>query len=228
VLVLQGEGIRFGLVVDSVLNAEEIVVKPLHKALSRLPVFSGATILGNGRISLILDVVGLGHDAGLAEVGQAATSDHRGDVAADHSSDEYLVCEVEHERRVAVPLLDIERLEEVSLEDVETTCDRPVVQYRGQVMPLLQLGNSGLSNLGADGTLRIVVYRSGSKHVGLAVKRILDVWPADQAVDDSQRRQGISGCTVIQQQVTDVIDIRDLARLAGIALASTPTTEAAP
>ncbi len=225
VLVLQAEGMRFGLVVDSVLNAEEIVVKPLHKALSRLPVFSGATILGNGRISLILDVLGLGQNASLGSAGQAVVAESSEPPEPVQQVDEYLVCELENARRVAVPLLDIERLEEFAMDNVETTCDRPVVRYRGQVMPLLQLGNSGLPTLGADGNLRVVVYRSRNKHVGLAVKRILDVWPAEQAVDISQRRQGISGCAVIQEQVTDVIDIRDLARLAGVAL--DPTTEVA-
>jgi two-component system chemotaxis sensor kinase CheA len=224
ILVLQAEGTRFGLVVDSVLNAEEIVVKPLHKALSRLPVFSGATILGNGRIALILDVVGLGHSAGLVTPGEAIVTQPEPEAEPVHQFEEYLVCELEGERRVAVPLLEIERLEEVQIRDVESTGDQPVMQYRGRVMPLLHLGGAGLSQLGADGQLRIVVYRNRHRHVGLAVKRILDVWPAEQALDDSQRRHGILGCTVIQQQVTDVIDIQELARAAGIQLNSVPST----
>ncbi len=228
VLVLQAEGQRFGLVVDSVLTAEEIVVKPLHKALSRLPVFSGATILGSGRISMILDVAGLGQNVGVVNTDHAITTETEDTSNADNPFSEYLACELAGGRRVAVPLLDIERLEEFPLSSVETTCDRPVLRYRGQVMPLLQLEPERLSTSIANGLMQIVVHRAGNKHVGLVVQRILDISPAEQALDVSQRRAGICGCTVIQQRVTDVVDIRDLARAAGVPMDSSFAVEAAP
>jgi two-component system chemotaxis sensor kinase CheA len=227
ILVLQAEGMRFGLVVDAVLNAEEIVVKPLHKALSRLPVFSGATILGNGRISLILDIVGLGQHAQLSTAGQAIISEPEPETEPANQYGEYLVCVLEDDRRIAMPVMEIERLEEVRTDEVELAGDQPVIQYRGQVMPLLLVGESELSALGAEGLLRIVVYRRGQKHLGLAVKRILDVWPGEQSLDDARRRPGIRGCTVIRDRVTDVIDTDHLARLAGVASSSTSSGETA-
>ena len=50
---------RFGLVVDRLIGQEEIVIKSLGNYLSNIPGISGATIMGDGRITLIVDVAGL-------------------------------------------------------------------------------------------------------------------------------------------------------------------------
>ena len=133
---------------------------------------------------------------------------------------------VQDDRRAAIPLGEIERLEEVRLDDVETTGSQPVIQYRGQVMSLLRSGDCSLSALGSDGLLRIVVKRIGHKYVGLTVRRILDVWRAEQALDASQSRPGVRGITVLQRQITDVIDIDQLAQMAGVVPDVTPAETA--
>ncbi|MCA9465506.1 MAG: chemotaxis protein CheA, partial [Nitrospira sp.] len=76
IVVLQADGQRFGLVVDEINDTEEIVVKPLSKQLKGIPVFAGATIMGDGRVALILDVLGLANRAGMAiPQGDASRSD---------------------------------------------------------------------------------------------------------------------------------------------------------
>ena len=59
VVVLQIGDARFGLVVDQVRGREEVVIKPLPRALRGLPGYAGATLIGDGRLALILDVDGL-------------------------------------------------------------------------------------------------------------------------------------------------------------------------
>lgn len=59
IVVLQAGEARFGLVVDQVRGREEVVIKPLPKALRGLRGYAGATLIGDGRMSLILDVDGL-------------------------------------------------------------------------------------------------------------------------------------------------------------------------
>ena len=55
IAVLDADGRRFGLVVDGLADPEEIVVKPLLAALKGIGLYSGATVLGNGDLALILD-----------------------------------------------------------------------------------------------------------------------------------------------------------------------------
>ena len=59
IVVLQAGEARFGLVVDQVRGREEVVIKPLPKALRGLAGYAGATLIGDGRMALILDVDGL-------------------------------------------------------------------------------------------------------------------------------------------------------------------------
>jgi len=58
VVLQQGES-RFGLIVDQVRGREEVVIKPLPRSLRGLPGYAGATLIGDGRLALILDVDGL-------------------------------------------------------------------------------------------------------------------------------------------------------------------------
>src|SRR5579885_3799782 len=65
IVVLRVEDHQFGLVVDSIHDTQEIVVKPLGRQLKGLSVYSGATIMGDGRVALILDVLGIGQRSGV-------------------------------------------------------------------------------------------------------------------------------------------------------------------
>ena len=59
IVVLQADERQFGLVVDEINDTEEIVVKPLGKLFKGLTTFAGATIMGDGRVALILDLGGV-------------------------------------------------------------------------------------------------------------------------------------------------------------------------
>ncbi len=65
-MVLQADDRQFGLVVDEINDTEEIVVKPLGKQLKGISCFAGATIMGDGKVALILDILGLAQLASLA------------------------------------------------------------------------------------------------------------------------------------------------------------------
>src|SRR5262249_44379223 len=131
---------QFGLVVDRINDSQEIVVKPLWKHLKSLACFAGATVMGDGHVALILDVFGLAQRAG-------AISDQQGWAvtetlpAAPRPAERPSVLLVEgHDRgRMAIPLDKVARLEEFPRAQVERLADRHVVQYCGQIMPLLDV-----------------------------------------------------------------------------------------
>jgi two-component system chemotaxis sensor kinase CheA len=212
VAVLQAEGRRFGLVVDRVLNTEEVVVKPLTSRFKDIGVYAGATLLGDGQVALILDVASLAKRSQLAQSGDR---DRDGAAPAQRVAagpvDRLLIAGV-GQRRVAIPLDMVTRLEEFPAERIERVGAREVVQYREQILPVLRLSNllGGWSDGAEDtGTVPVVVYTEGDRSVALAVEKILDI--VEDTLDASRRDfgdDGLLGSAVIQQRVTELLDVR--------------------
>jgi two-component system chemotaxis sensor kinase CheA len=153
IAVLESEGLRFGLVVDNLRAPEEIVVKPLSGGLGDIGVFSGATVLGNGMLAMILDVAAIGAMAGVrpaAESPAMADADtEQGKVArSDQTGIEPQRALVIYESRkagtgqgaphawMAIPLGAVERIERVPLRSIEYAGGSAVLQYGGKLLPL--------------------------------------------------------------------------------------------
>lgn len=211
IVVLHADDRTFGLVVDGVNDTEEIVVKPLGQQVKGIAEFAGATIMGDGRVALILDVLGLAQRAQVvSEVREGARRESRS-VAATDAQDKQtlLVCSLGANRRAAIPLSSVSRLEEFATGDVESAGPYDVVQYRGKILPLLPLSNA----LGAHGTLatgqklQVVVYSERGRSVGLVVDRVLDIVEEAVTLDRATTREGLLGAAIIQQRVTDVLDM---------------------
>ena len=139
--VLQADDISFGLVVEQVYNAQEIVIKNLDGVLKNIKVFSGGTIMGDGEIVLILDVIGLAQNA-LMIASEDSQDELIGSVASSKDEDKsqvMLIVSLSKKHRVAIRLLDVTRLEEEKKYAIETTGKGSVVQYRGEIMPLINI-----------------------------------------------------------------------------------------
>src|SRR5690606_38339032 len=196
--------------VDQVTDTAEIVVKPLGRLLKQAVAFSGATIMGDGRVALILDVIGL---AERAEVSSAA-SDRVDAVDAGTEA----VCGAEPmllvgigDRRFVLPLATVSRLEELPAAAVRSAGDREVLHYRGEILPLVDLGRElGVRAAPRGEQLSVLVCTTATGGLGLVVDEIHDI--ADQRLDVSERtaRSGIRGTTVIRDEVTDVLDLEAL------------------
>jgi two-component system chemotaxis sensor kinase CheA len=211
IVILRADNRPFGLIVDEVNDTEEIVVKPLGKQLKSIDVYAGATIMGDGKVALILDGLGLASQANLLSeeirTAEAASAESWGD-SGDLRT--LLVFRVGESRRVALPLDAVARLEEFEAETVERTGKRNVVQYRGALMPLISLAEElgePAPELSGDRKVQVVVYGTGQRNVGLVVEEILDIVDQRFTVDDASRGSGILGATVIHGKVTDLLDL---------------------
>ncbi|MGE0443292.1 MAG: chemotaxis protein CheW [Gemmatimonadales bacterium] len=221
IVVLQADGVTFGLVVDEINDTEEIVVKPLGKQLKGIAAFAGATILGDGRVALILDVNGLAQQAGVA-------TSHKdrpmvtNDAGANGGNERVtLLLFRVGDRRLAVPLSAIARLEEFPRSTIEHSGSRQVVQYREEIMPLVSLetmlgGFGGSAEADGPEMCQVVVYTRDGRSVGLVVDQILDI--VEQHLNVERRgRQGIlAGSAVIQDKVTDLLDLAAAVEQAGL------------
>jgi two-component system chemotaxis sensor kinase CheA len=223
-LVLQAEGRQFGLVVDEILDTEEIVVKPLGKELKGLAVYAGATIMGDGRVALILDVIGLARRVGLLNEHLSGTefqAESRG--ASVSSRQSLLLVGVGQGKLAVIPLASVARLEEFALESVERAGNTNVVQYRGEIMPLVDVVQ-GLNGAGSSGdaasagdTRRVVVYALDGRNYGLVVERVVDILECEVKLHRAKNQPGILGSAVVQKRVTDFLDVPALVAASGVA-----------
>jgi two-component system, chemotaxis family, sensor kinase CheA len=213
ILVLQAEGRRFGLVVDRVLNTEEIVVKPLSRQLKCIGMYAGATILGDGRVALILDVRALARRAHVLRDGDStADAAELASVAAAHDGPEPLLVVAVGERRLGVPLSMVTRLEEIPTARVERVGRRELVQYRGRLLPLARLSElldarSQVGDDALDGPLKVIVYTQGRRSVGLVVDGVVDIATEAPKSRGDASAFGVSGVAVVQDRVTELLDM---------------------
>ena len=205
--VLEAEGCRYGLVVDDLLSPEEIVVKPLSPVLREIGLFSGATVLGNGTLALILDVGATAARAGVKPVEQEIELTGREREVEDAASESFLIFEDVRRERTALPLDVVERIESVPLNRIEYAGGRPLLQYRGELLPLEDRGEV-LAELAAGGGERLATVlicgaaARGGRRCGMVVRQVLDV-SQGTALD---RDNGPSGMdlALVKEKVTVV------------------------
>ncbi len=218
IVVLQAEDRQFGLVVDRVNDTQEIVVKPLGKQMKGLNCYAGATIMGDGHVALILDVMGVAQRSGVLAEGRG--SGRNEDKAATEplleSRNSMLLFRAGEFDRLAVPLSLVARLEEIPRERLEHAAGRPVVQYRGQLLPLVGLADQlgGCSQQNTELPVQVIVFADGDNRIGMMVDEIVDIVEDDIVIRRASNRSGILGSAVIGNQVTDVLDLQSVIRSA--------------
>ena len=216
IVVLQADERQFGLVVEGVRDTEEIVVKPLSQQLKGIPAFSGATIMGDGKVALILDVMGLAQSARVVtQTRQRARleSSEKGD-GKETDKQTLLLFGIGEKGRMAIPLSMVARLEEFKQADIEKSGDQDVVQYRGEIMPLIYLSKifNGDGNYAEKETLQAVVYTKNGRSVALVADKILDIVEESITIKRASNRKGTLGTMVVQNLVTDLLDAEGIVR----------------
>jgi two-component system chemotaxis sensor kinase CheA len=215
-VVLQAGHCHFGLLVDAIHDTEEIVVKPLGKQLNGVTAYAGATIMGDGKVILILDVMGLAQKAHV--VGQESRDQIRKDVgdpeeAKSADRQPLLIFSLGNDSRMAVPLSMVARLEEFNPNLLENSDGQQVVQYRGDIMPLIFLSDIfGMNTSREEGTMRVIVYSDRGRSVGVVVDKIIDIVEEAVTIKKGSVGQGLLGSTVVQDKVTDLLDVEGVIR----------------
>jgi two-component system chemotaxis sensor kinase CheA len=212
-VVLQADDRRFGLLVDGLSDPSEIVVKPLGAQLHGLEVFAGATILGNGHVGLILDVVGLAAQAGVVgDVHERLDAERRGEAPEDARA--LLVFTDAAGGRMAVPLDLVDRLEEFPRAAVERSGLDEAVPYGDRILPLVPLHELMVErrraprHAGEDmpAELQVLVHRRGEDLVGLVVGRIVDIVQQPLELQPAGR-PGVTGTMFMQGRITEILDL---------------------
>jgi two-component system chemotaxis sensor kinase CheA len=208
VIVMQVGASLFGIVVDDVMHTEEIVVKPVAASLRDIKLLGGNTILGDGSVIMILDPNGIADSIGATR--EERTMD---DFAAKEAAIEddamkpvsMLMFRSGSRSLKAVPLSLVTRLEEIDASKIERSSGRPMVQYRGGLMPLVPADEK--TKLAEDGTQPLLVFTDGGRSVGLIVDEIVDIVEDKLEIKVASETPGVLGSAIIREQATEVIDV---------------------
>jgi two-component system chemotaxis sensor kinase CheA len=206
IVVMRVGAQSFGVMVDNVFHTEEIVVKPMASKLRHIGKFSGNTILGDGSVIMIIDPNGIAQDVvSVPLAAQGAVAD-----TADATSDQddktpLLVFRAGSAEPKAVPLSLVTRLEEIDCRKIELSGGRHMVQYRGQLMPLVQISDA--VRVKRDGMQPILVFSDAGRSMGLVVDEIVDIIEERLTIEVPSDRPGVLGSAVVRGQATEILDV---------------------
>ncbi|MBM3981643.1 MAG: histidine kinase, partial [Planctomycetes bacterium] len=212
VVVVQADDRQFGLIVDAIHDTEEIVVKPLQKLLKGVGAFAGATIMGDGKVALILDVLGLAQRAHVLTGTRArARAEAVPDTTPTEVREPALLFAAPGGGRMAVPLACVARLEEFPRSAVERVGRGFVVQYRGAILPLVDAGRARGARpkrpRDPNAPLQVVVCAHRGRRAGLVVGRVIDIVDEAVAARAPATRPGVAFTAVVRDRVTEFLDV---------------------
>ena len=217
IVVVSTGAMKYGLVVDDLQDSEEIVVKPLGRDLKQCKGYAGATIMGDGRVALILDVSNLAQMAGLATVeGTARAAEiaesERESKRAEKDKQSLLVFRSAEDEQFAAPLNLVERIEKIKRSDIEEVGGKQVIKYRGGTLPLFSISDAAMVKPLADAeNLLVIVFVVANREIGLLSIGPVDAIDTRLEIDGSTLRQtGIMGSAIINGNTTLLIDIVEI------------------
>ncbi|MCG7392062.1 hybrid sensor histidine kinase/response regulator [Microvirga sp. ACRRW] len=207
VVVTQVAQQRFGILVDGVFHTEEIVVKPMSSKLRHIQLFSGNTILGDGAVVLIVDPNGLARMVGSEGQSDEFQSDLSLEqaIAAAEELTSLLVFRGGSDSLKAVPLSLVTRLEEIDASTIEWASGRPVVQYRGRLMPIVSCDDE--LEVKRQGMQSLLVFSDGEISMGLAVAEIVDIVEDKLDVELLAERSDLVGSAVVRGRTTEIVNV---------------------
>jgi two-component system chemotaxis sensor kinase CheA len=209
VIVINIEDRQFGLVVDEVHEFQEIVVKPLSNKLKNSKVFRGSTIMGDGKLALIIDSYGIAQASSILDEYEHINKKESENNTSEENKVSLLVADIGQERRIAVELNKVNRLEKFAPSQVEYGSGYKVINYRDGLLRLINLCDDKSDHTidNETGELKVIVLNSESNGLGLIVNNFMDIVDESIKLHTWKPYPGVLGSTVVQGKVTDLIDL---------------------
>ncbi len=215
IVIISTGTFQYGIVVDQFFNTEEIVVKPLGRHLKGLPEYAGATIMGDGKVALIIDVSGLAGKAGMRHVsGSSRAAVLAAETARENRQDSmsFLLFQNQPGELCGIPMEMVLRVERIERSQVENSAGRRTMQYRGASLPLITLSDAAeVKPIGEAQKLAVIVSSIGGREVGLMVAMPVDVIETRLQIDQKTHRQkGIAGSAIVKDKTMLLVDLVEI------------------
>lgn len=217
IIVVESGQQRFGIVVDALHDSEEIVVKPLGRHIKNAPCLSGATILGDGHVALILDVAGIAAHEQIRSAHDEVIASKGEELATGEEDLQSVLLFTNHPREhFAVSMDVVARIERIRTDQIDAVGGHELVQYRQSSVPLLRLENLISARAPeAQNWVYVIVFVISGKEVGLIAPRLEDIREVPTNVDTLTFQEvGVQGSLVLADGVTRLIDLFKIAEKA--------------
>ncbi|MFC1585859.1 chemotaxis protein CheA [Fibrobacterota bacterium] len=216
IAVLKAGSNRYGLLVEKFLNNEEIVVKPLSMYIKKCKSYSGVTILGNGKIAMILDSAGIAEQANLQFGELAGESEKQALEYARKSENKtwpFLIFRSSRNEVLSIELSKIARVEKVKADAIEKIGDQEYLKYSDTSLRIIRPYDympikrpESVSEF-----LYVIVPKQTKFPVGIVAVKVIDVIDISPAIDNtSLKGTGIEGSMVINDTLIVVMDVHSL------------------
>lgn len=216
IAVVSAGAFSYGLVVDQLRDSEEIVVKPVGRHLKKYSAYAGATIMGDGKVALILDIANLAQSAGITAVSEAAQAAALLNRAGEEGRERMALLRFRNTdtEYFAAPQNLVERVERIRASDIQRIGRNRTVQYRGGTLLLFEIAQvADFTPLPEREFLDVVVFRVRGREIGLLVSPPVDAVEVVPDLDESSLRQRtVSGSMTIMGHTTLMIDIDEMVR----------------
>ena len=218
IAVVSAGAFKYGLIVDKLHDSEEIVVKPVGRHLKKCTAYAGATIMGDGKVALILDISNIAQMADLSaasEAGQMAKAAEAAAAAAAKDKAALLTFKNSDSEFFAAPLNIVERIERIESSTIEKIGNSKVVQYRGGALPLYELSQvADFKPLMPKDQQEVIVFKIKDRELGLMVTPPIDALEVTLDIDESTLKQpAVSGSMIINQHTTLLVDIFEMVKI---------------
>ncbi len=215
IVVVAAGTFTYGLIVDRLQDSEEIVIKPLSRHLQQCQGYAGATIMGDGRIALILDVANLAAMAQLTAVDDTMVDLKPHDTHVSASGEvnrSILIFRCAENEQFGIRLDQVERIEKIKRDEIENLGGRRVLQYRGGSLNLISMDDiATVQPLAEHEDLLVIVFTSQKQSIGLLACGPIDTRKIDiQPEDTTLRQAGIAGSVIIDGQTTLMVEINEM------------------
>ena len=215
VIVVESGHHKYGLIVDSLMDSEEIVVKPLGQHMKQCKCLAGATILGDGQVALILDVGGIANHVSLKSLSDIDENDEMNtSKAKDEEKLPILLIRNHPQEQFGVMMQIVARIERIRTDQIDTVAGQEILQYRGGTLPLLSLDKTiNAKPRKETDRLYVVVFHANKREVGLVAPEIFDIATITTDIDSTTFQEpGVLGSLVINNVTTRLLDPYEIAR----------------
>ena len=233
IVIVAAGNFHFGLIVDRLQDSLEVVVKPLGRHLRDCHAYAGATILGDGRSALILDVTGISKSLKSDNAAHTTTQADTGVAKVEKQQDSMTVLVVENaeNERFAIPLGLVERVERIRKSQIQVRAGKKTMTYQGKNLLLLSVEDVvDVPPRKDTEEVYTVVFRIRDREVGLLVSDLIEILDSKEETDVTTHTQnGIFGSMLIDGKATLLLDIQGIAATAipNLKVTATPTTQTA-
>lgn len=216
IIVVETGHLQYGLVVGGLHDSEEIVVKPLGRHMQDCHCLAGATILGDGRVALILDAAGIASRSELALPDDEDLTDDSDSRSGNAETQTTLLFTNNPAEQFGVPMAVIARIERVRVQQIDSVGGKEVLQYRGASLPLLCLENYIQAKPRSDTEIvYVVVFGVDGREVGLIVPTLIDIRDVPIGVDTiTFSEPGVIGSVEVDKKAMRLLDVYKLTQVA--------------